>query len=233
MVLIILKLQYSSTSLVRKRWWVYLSRDKVIGFLAHPTLALLKWRAHFAGVCLIYRSRKEKRRLSKKRRTVKRNPVQRIQRSHKCLAKVAQKGNHLFFWIVWGTLPEGPDSQDRNFGSLVTRKRSACFHDFFSCVLVTLYFVLCSKVLVERWKVKFWICLQFSFTLNPQNITTIIICLAFNLLRSVLSQNGIAIAIGNYAPRDSLTDIESWIEPWQAFNIPFVSWAFWITKNRW
>ena len=167
MVLIILKLQYSSISFVRKRWWVYLSRDKVIGFLAHPTLALLKWRSHLAGVCLIYRFRKETRRLSKKRRTVKRNPVQRIQKSHKCLAKVVQKGNHLFFWIVWGTLPEGPDSQDRNFGSLVTRKRSACFHDFFSCVLVTLYFVLCSKVLVERCKVKLWICLQFSFTLNP------------------------------------------------------------------
>ena len=50
----------------------YLSRDKVIGFLAHPTLALLKWRTHLAGVCLIYRFRKEKRRLSKKRRTVKR-----------------------------------------------------------------------------------------------------------------------------------------------------------------
>jgi len=44
--------------------------------------------------------RKEKRRLSKKRRTVKRNAVQGIQRSHKCLAKVAQKGNHLFFLIV-------------------------------------------------------------------------------------------------------------------------------------
>ena len=32
------------------------------------------------------------------------------------------------------------------------------------------------------------------------------ICLVFNLLRSVLSQNGIAVAISNHAPHDSLTD---------------------------
>ena len=48
-------------------------------------------------------------------------------------------------------------------------------------------------------------CLEFYFTLKPQNITTIFAWFLTCQLRSVLSQNGIAIAIGNYAPRDSLT----------------------------
>ena len=154
MVLIILKLQYSSTSLVRKRWWVYLSRDEVIGFLAHPTLALLKWRSHhLAGVFLIYRFRKEKRRLSKKRRTVKRNAVQGIQRSHKCLAKVAQMGNHLFFWIVWATLTWRRQYSRSQHWFFSNSEKVSLFYDFCTCVLVTLYYVICSKVLLlKRYK---------------------------------------------------------------------------------
>ena len=176
----------------------YLSRDKVIGFLAHPTLALLKWQATSVRMCLIYHFQETKRRLSKKRRTVKTNAVQGIQKSHKCLAKVAQKGNHLFFWTVWATSPPGVSSQDCNIGSLVTRKRSTCFYDFCSCVFnsYSVFYSLFKSAItqkVQRITLNlFAVLFHFESTNYHNNI-----CFVFNLLKSVLSRNGIAIAVGN------------------------------------
>ena len=76
----------------------YLSQDKVIGFLAHSTLALLKWQAPSVRMCLIYHFQESKKKVVKEKKDSKEECSLRIQRSHKCFGKSSAKGKQPLFW---------------------------------------------------------------------------------------------------------------------------------------